>query len=62
MFTDRRILEVIVKILFKKFKVEKVEFGLSCVTPLYLSGRFSGVVISGGASCVEIMPVFESSM
>jgi actin-related protein len=29
------------------------------VTPLYLTGRYSGLVISAGASFIEIMPVFE---
>ena len=57
-FTDRRIVEAIAKILFRKFKIDKLEFSLSCVTPLYLTGRFSGLVIAAGASCVEIMPVY----
>ena len=58
-FTDRRILEGMAKVLFRKLKVERLELGLSCVTPLYLTGRYSGVVLSAGASCIEIMPVFE---
>jgi capsule polysaccharide modification protein KpsS len=49
-FTDRRILEAMAKVMFKKLKVEKIEFALSCVTPLYLTGRYSGIVISAGAS------------
>lgn len=61
-YTDRRIVETIVKVLFKKFKIDKVEFSLSCITPLYLTGKFSGIVISGGFSAVEIMPVFESTI
>ena len=32
---------------------------MSCVAPLYLTGRYSGVVVSAGASCIEIMPVCE---
>ena len=47
-------------VLFKKFKIDKLEFALSSVTPLYLTGRFSGLVVSAGASAVEIMPVYES--
>ena len=39
-------------VLFKKFKIDKLEFALSSVTPLYLTGRFSGLVISAGASAV----------
>lgn len=47
------------KVMFKKLKVEKIELALSCVAPLYLTGRYSGLVISAGASFIEIMPVFE---
>lgn len=56
-FTDRRILEVMAKVMFKKLKVEKIELALSCVTPLYLTGRYSGIVVSAGATAIEIMPV-----
>ena len=59
-YTDRRIVEAMAKILFKKFKIERIEFGLSCITPLYLTGRFSGLVVLAGSSAVEIMPVYES--
>lgn len=51
-FTDRRILEAMAKIMFKKLKVERIELSLSCVTPLYLTGKYSGIVISAGASSV----------
>lgn len=47
------------KVMFKKLKVERIELALSCVTPLYLTGRYSGIVISAGASSIEIMPVSE---
>lgn len=29
------------------------------MTPLYLTGRYSGLVVSAGASFIEIMPVFD---
>lgn len=58
-YTDRRIIETACKILFKKLSVEKVELALSCVTPLYLTGRYSGLVVSAGASAVEFMPIYE---
>ena len=58
-FTDRRILECMYKIMFKKLKIEKVELALSCVTPLYLTGRYSGLVVSAGAGSIEIMPVYD---
>ena len=45
--------------MFRKLKIEKVELALSCVTPLYLTGRYSGVVVSAGASSVELMPVYD---
>jgi actin-related protein len=32
---------------------------LSCVTPLYLTGKYSGIVVSGGASSFEMMAVYE---
>lgn len=60
-YTDRRIVEAMAKILFRKFKIDKLEFALSCVTPLYLSGRYSGLVVSAGASAVEMMPIYEST-
>lgn len=31
---------------------------LSCVTPLYLTGKYSGIVLSAGASSIEIMAIF----
>ena len=46
-------------IMFTKLKIEKVELALSCVTPLYLTGGYSGLVVSAGASCVEFMPVYD---
>jgi len=45
--------------MFRKLKIEKIELALSCVSPLYLTGRYTGAVISAGNSCIEIMPVFE---
>ena len=39
-------------IMFKKLKIERVELALSCVTPLYLTGRYTGMVVSAGASSV----------
>ena len=45
--------------MFKKLKVERVEFALSCVTPLYLTGQYSGLVIAAGASAVELMPIYD---
>jgi len=47
------------KIMFNKLKIERLEFCLSCVTPLYLTAKYTGIVISSGASCTEIMPVFD---
>lgn len=47
------------KIMFKKLKVERVELALSCVTPLYLTGQYSGLVVAAGASAVELMPVYD---
>jgi actin-related protein len=58
-FTDRRIIEAACKILFKKLKIERVELALSCITPLYLTGRYSGLVISAGASAVELMAIYD---
>lgn len=29
------------------------------MTPLYLTGRYSGLVISAGASAIELMPVYD---
>ncbi len=58
-FTDRRIIEATCKILMTKLKIERVELALSCVTPLYLTGRYTGLVVSAGASAVEIMPVYD---
>lgn len=51
-FTDRRIIQSISSILFKKLKIDKIEFALSCVTPLYLTGKYSGLVVLAGASCI----------
>jgi actin-related protein len=58
-FTDRRIIELMASIMFRKLKIEKLELALSCVTPLYLTGKYSGLVVSAGASCVELMPIYE---
>jgi len=46
-------------IMFRKLKIERVELALSCVTPLYLTGRYTGLVVSAGASSTEFMPIFE---
>jgi actin-related protein len=58
-YTDRRILECMYKIMFRKLKIERIELALSCVTPLYLSGKYSGLVVSAGATSVEIMAVSD---
>ena len=58
-FTDRRIIEQMSTIMFKKLKIEKVELALSCVTPLYLTGHYSGLVVSAGASAIEFMAVYD---
>ena len=47
------------RIMFTKLKIDRIEFALSCVTPLYLTGRYSGLVVAAGASCVELMAVFD---
>ena len=60
-FTNRLILSIIAKILFTKLKIEKLELALSCVTPLYLTSRYSGIVICSGASSTEIMPIYEGN-
>ena len=58
-YTDRRIIEQMVSIMFRKLKIERVELALSCVTPLYLTGKYNGLVVSAGASSVEFMPIYE---
>ena len=47
--------------MFKKLKIDKLEVALCCITPLYLTASYSGIVILSGASSTEIMPIYESN-
>lgn len=49
------------QVLFKKFNISKLELCLSCVSPLYATGRYTGVVVSSGYNFTEIMAIYEST-
>ncbi|CDW77817.1 UNKNOWN [Stylonychia lemnae] len=62
MMAPRGFIECIGHVLFRNFGVKSIYFLLSNMTPLYVTGQDSGIIVECGFQNVQILPIVRSRM